>query len=118
LATNILYINQFPDRSADARSGKRHWVVRLHPQQARWGYGLIALLAYGWLIAAIALGKLPGVAVIALPTAILSACAARDLLRWSQQPAQLTLAIKSTIAAALSHGVLLGASLLLAPGKS
>lgn len=115
LATNILYINQFPDRSADAHSGKRHWVVRLQPEHARWGYVLIALLAYGWLIGAIALGGLPGATAIALPTAILSALAARDLLRWAQHPAKLASAIKLTIAAALSHGMLLSAGLLLLP---
>jgi 1,4-dihydroxy-2-naphthoate octaprenyltransferase len=115
LATNILYINQFPDRSADAHSGKRHWVVRLQPEHARWGYVLIAMLAYGWLMGAIALGRLPTATAIALPTAIVSALAARDLLRWAQQPAKLASAIKLTIAAALSHGMLLSASLLLLP---
>lgn len=29
LVTNLLSINQFPDRSADEKAGKRHWVVRL-----------------------------------------------------------------------------------------
>ncbi len=115
LATNILYINQFPDRSADARSGKRHWVVRLQPQHARWGYVSIAVLAYGWLVGAIALGRLPAATAIALPTAILSARAARDLLRWAHQPAKLASAIKLTIVAAISHGMLLSASLLLSP---
>jgi 1,4-dihydroxy-2-naphthoate octaprenyltransferase len=38
LVTNILYMNQFPDRAADAAAGIRHWVVRLAPEQARWGY--------------------------------------------------------------------------------
>ena len=34
LVTNLLFINQFPDRAADAASGKRHWVVRLAPASA------------------------------------------------------------------------------------
>ncbi len=42
LVSNVLYINQFPDRKADAAAGKRHWVVRLAPEQARWGYVVLA----------------------------------------------------------------------------
>ncbi len=37
LVTNILYINQFPDREADRASGKLHWVARLQPATAAWG---------------------------------------------------------------------------------
>jgi 1,4-dihydroxy-2-naphthoate octaprenyltransferase len=45
LVVNILYINQFPDRMADAAAGKRTVIVRLGPEAARWGYLAIALLA-------------------------------------------------------------------------
>lgn len=36
LVTNILYINQFPDRRADEAAGKRHWVVVFGASRARW----------------------------------------------------------------------------------
>jgi 1,4-dihydroxy-2-naphthoate octaprenyltransferase len=39
--TNLLYINQFPDRKADLHAGKLHWVARVQPRVARWGYVLI-----------------------------------------------------------------------------
>ncbi len=100
LVTNILYINQFPDRAADAAAGKHHWVVRLPPAKARWGYALIALIAYGWLIAAVLAGWLPLLALIALVSAPLTFAAARDLLRHAGQPHQLAPAIRRTIAAA------------------
>jgi len=45
LVTNVLYMNQFPDRKADAAAGKHHWVVRLAPEQARWGYVMLAVAA-------------------------------------------------------------------------
>ena len=59
LVTNLLYINQFPDRKADTAAGKLHWVARLDVQHARWGYALIVALAYAWLLSSVALGWLP-----------------------------------------------------------
>lgn len=111
LVTNILYINQFPDRSADAAAGKHHWVVRLPPAQGRWGYTLIASVAYGWLIAAVLAGWLPLTSLIALLSAPLTFAAARDLLRYAEQPRQLAPAIRRTIAAASAHGGLMAAAL-------
>ena len=47
LVTNILYINQFPDRKADEAAGKHHWVVRLGAERAVYGYAAIGIAAYG-----------------------------------------------------------------------
>lgn len=111
LVTNILYINQFPDRAADAVAGKHHWVVRLPPKQGRWGYALIALVAYCWLVAAALAGWLPLTSLIALLSAPLTFAAARNLLKYAEQPRQLAPAIRRTIAAASAHGGLMAAAL-------
>lgn len=113
LATNLLYINQFPDRAADAASGKWHWVARLDVRRARWGYAGIVLLAYGGLIMLVVFTVLPTAALAGLLSAPLSFGAARQLLRYADQPGQLTGAIKLTIAAMLLHGVLLALALIL-----
>jgi len=113
LVTNLLYINQFPDRRADTAAGKLHWVARLDVRQARWGYVLIVVLAYTWLLAAVALGWLPMLALVALMALPLSIKAARLLLRHAAQPQQLGDAIKLTIAAMMAHGVLLSLGLLI-----
>ena len=55
LAAALLYINQFPDREADAQAGKRHWVVRLPPVWARRVYPL--LTGAGWLVALLAISR-------------------------------------------------------------
>ena len=113
LVANLLYINQFPDRKADTAAGKLHWVARLEVRQARWGYMLVAALAYTWLLLSVALGWLPQFALLAMLALPLSLKAARLLLRHAAQPQQLGGAIKLTIAAMLAHGVLLSFGLLL-----
>lgn len=112
LAANLLYINQFPDRSADISAGKLHWVARLEVTQARSGYVLIGALAYGWLTLCVVLGWLPSFALLALLALPLSLKAARQLWLYSAEPQQLAGAIKLTIAAMLLHGALLSLALL------
>jgi 1,4-dihydroxy-2-naphthoate polyprenyltransferase len=107
LVTNILYINQFPDREADAAAGKRHWVVRLAPDQARWGYLLLVVLAHSWLIGAVLTHELPWTTLIALASVIPATVAARGLFQNYAAPQQLAPAIRATIGAATLHGLLL-----------
>ena len=113
LVTNLLYINQFPDRTADTAAGKLHWVARLPVQQARWGYVLIVALAYAWLLSSVLLGWLPMFALLALLALPLSVQAARLLLRHAAHPQQLGDAIKLTITALMAHGALLSVGLIL-----
>ena len=107
LVANVLYINQFPDVKADAAAGKNTLVVRLGVSQARWGYVVIAALAYGWPLSMVLLGELPKAALIALLPAAASTVAARHLWSRAGQPAELTPALKLTILAASTHGLLL-----------
>jgi len=113
LVTNLLYINQFPDRKADTAAGKLHWVARLDVQHARWGYVLIVVLAYVWLMLSVLSGWLPLLALLALLALPLSVKAARQLLRHAAQPQQLGDAIKLTIAAMMAHGGLLALALFI-----
>ncbi len=118
LVANLLYINQFPDRTADTAAGKLHWVARLQVQQARWGYVLIVALAYIWLLVSVVLGWLPVLVLIALFAVPLSVQAARLLLRHAAQPQQLGDAIKLTIAAMMVHGALFSLALILSKGNT
>lgn len=113
---NILFINQFPDRSADALAGKRTVVVRLGPMRARWGYGVIAGLGYGSLLLGMTLGALPMWCALGLATVPLTVKAAACLLRNAAEPAALLPAIQQTILAANVHGVLLCLALMLSLG--
>jgi len=112
LATNLLYINQFPDRRADIAAGKMHWVARLGVRNACWGYVLIVLMAYVWLLANVFFGRLPMSALLAFLALPLSIKAMLLLFRDAAQPQKLTGAIKLTIGAMMLHGALLSLGLV------
>jgi 1,4-dihydroxy-2-naphthoate polyprenyltransferase len=107
LVTNLLYINQFPDRKADAIAGKRHLVVRLSSAQAVWIYPLLALLAGVWLFYFMSIGDLPMLALVSTIPLIFSLRATLFLHQFATMPAKLKPAIQLTLAAMLSHALLL-----------
>jgi 1,4-dihydroxy-2-naphthoate octaprenyltransferase len=114
LATNLLYINQFPDRNADIAAGKLHWVARMQTAHARWVYVLLVALANLWTLLAVLSGWLPLPALMALLAFPLSAQASRLLVLHSAQPQRLDGAIRLTIAALLLHGLLMSLGLSVA----
>lgn len=107
LATNLLYINQFPDRKADALADKRNLVVRLPLSAAVWGYLLLMVSALLWVAMMIGVGKLPMLAIISTLPLLFSLRAFLLLRQFAAQPAQLLPAIKLTLASMLSHALLL-----------
>ena len=113
LTANLLYINQFPDRKADIQAGKLHWVARLDPQTARWGYILIAGLAWLVFVVLVMVGLLPVTALVAMLPAILTFKAGNILIKHANHPQELTPAIQMTILAMLTHGALLSIVLVL-----
>ena len=113
LTTNILFINQFPDREADRQAGKHHWVVRLTPERAAQVYGWIAFAAAAWLAGLVALDRLPVLALVSLAGVAPVVPAWRYLKRFCSQPRELAPAIKATILAAHLHAILLAVALIL-----
>lgn len=113
LTTNILYINQFPDRQADLAAGKRHWVARLAPEQAAQGYRLVLILAAAWLLGITVAQSLPSPALVAALGMLPALAAASELRAHAAQPQHLAPAIRKTIAAAHLHALLLAGVLAL-----
>ncbi len=111
LATNLLYINQFPDVKADGAAGKRTMIVRLGPRRAAWGYLLIGALAYGALLVEALAGWVPWAALAALLPAAFTFRAGRVLLAHAETPSRLLPGIQMTILAAISHGTLMALAL-------
>ncbi len=111
LVTNILYINQFPDRAADILAGKRHWVARLEPAVAARGYWLIMMLSASALIGLVFTYPLPVLALVPLLALVPALKAGRILSSHAHEPARLVPALQMTIVAAHVQPVLLAAVL-------
>lgn len=111
LTTNILFINQFPDREADQRAGKHHWVVRLSLERAVRVYALIALAAGVVLLILVMLRLVPNLALLSLAGLVPALFAWRSLKENCAQPSQLAPAIRATILAAHLHAILLAVTL-------
>lgn len=107
LVTNVLYINQFPDREADRLAGKWHWVVRLESSIAARGYWLILLMAVAGLVAAVVAGMLPALALVSLAGVLPALMAGRLLTAHAAEPARLVPPIQMTILAAHLQPVIL-----------
>jgi 1,4-dihydroxy-2-naphthoate octaprenyltransferase len=111
LVTNILYINQFPDRAADILAGKRHWVARLEPAVAARGYWLILGLSVAVLLWLVGSHRLPGLALLSLLAVPPAIKAGLILSRHAHEPSRLLPALQMTIAAAHLQPVILAAVL-------
>jgi 1,4-dihydroxy-2-naphthoate octaprenyltransferase len=112
LVTNILYINQFPDRNADIQAGKLHWVARMEPRVAARGYWLILLaaaLVQVWLVVS---GWLPVLALISLLALLPAVKAGQVLSEHAAEPARLAPALQMTVVAAHLQPVLLAVVLV------
>lgn len=107
LVTNLLYINQFPDRNADAQAGKRNLVVRLPLGLAVWGYLILALLALLWMLLMVWLRELPALAIVSVLPIFFSLIAFGQLKQCAAASAKLRVPIQLTLASMLGHALLL-----------
>ena len=113
LLMNILLLNQFPDREADAASGKHHWVVRYGVDKAANLYLLVVIVSMVLLIGMVLLEILPGAALLGMLPQGIALRAALQVQEFKHQPQQLETAIKMTIGSAVLHGALLSLALWL-----
>ena len=113
MAMAILLINEFPDRDADSRAGKRNLIVRLGTRHGRWPYALALLWAALLPPLLVQTGCLPTTALLAPVALLIALPALRCLWHHAEQPARLAPAIRATISATLAYGVLMTIGLAL-----
>jgi len=114
LITNVLFINQFPDREADRAVGKDHWVVRLGKKKAAKVFAFLVAAVYISVALGILLGVLPRASVITFLTMPISLKSVVVTLREYDHSPMLRSAQALTILTHLSTGLLLSLSYYLA----
>ncbi len=103
----ILYVNEVPDRSGDARAGKRTLPVRLPQAAVINGYVLAAAAAFGTIVVGVALGLLPIPALLTLLAVPLAGRVRDGLNRYYEQPYGLMAVMAVNIRVHLYVGILL-----------
>lgn len=68
LVSNLLLLNQFPDVEADASVSRRHLPIAIGREKSSLIYAALVLDAYAALVAAVAFGVLPYMALLGLAT--------------------------------------------------
>lgn len=113
LVANVLFINQIPDRIADATAGKRTLIVRHGTSIALIGSLLLYTLATTIMLIGVTLKILPLLATIAFLAAVPAKIALCALMTNPVDLWQLGRVIRSTIISALLFGSGLSAGLLI-----
>jgi 1,4-dihydroxy-2-naphthoate octaprenyltransferase len=83
LVSNLLLLNQFPDKEADASIGRRHYPITLGRRTAAYIYTLFLALAYLSIVTGVVLKLLPPLALLGLLTVVIALPAARTAIRRS-----------------------------------
>ncbi len=81
LTANLLFLNEFPDREADERGGRRHLVIALGREGARFLYVALIIVAYLLIVMGVVTGMMPWMTLIGLGTVMFGWKAAKGALK-------------------------------------
>lgn len=107
LIAAVLYINEFPDYTADKQVGKTTWVVRLGRERAVALYALMMLGVYLSIGLGVAIKALPPSTLLGLITLPLSLRGIQYTRKYHSQPFDLVPANALTVTSHLATGLLL-----------
>ena len=110
----VLYVNEVPDRPADAAAGKRTLPVRFSKTAIVRAYEGAVVLAFGLIVLFVAVGELPWPTLVALLAAPLALPVRRALWEHYESPYALMPAMAKNIQLHLATGLLLIAGYVIA----
>jgi 1,4-dihydroxy-2-naphthoate octaprenyltransferase len=90
LTATLLFLNEFPDREADEKGGRRHLVIALGRGSARYLYVVLIGASYLCIVIGVLTRMMPVFTLIGLATIILGWKAARGAWRYHSDLNQLT----------------------------
>jgi 1,4-dihydroxy-2-naphthoate octaprenyltransferase len=114
LITNVLFINQFPDREADLAVGKNHWVVRLGKKKAMKVFVVLVSAVYISVALGVLMKILPVFSLITFCTIPINLKGVMVAMREYENSPKLKPAQALTILSHATTGLLLSLSFYLA----
>jgi 1,4-dihydroxy-2-naphthoate octaprenyltransferase len=109
----VLYVNQVPDRPADAKAGKNTIVVRLSKEKIVAGYDLSMVATYVLIVVGAVAGIMPIWTLLGLVTIPLAFKVHKGLASHYEHPYELMAAMGTNIMVHLATGLLLSAGYLI-----
>lgn len=82
LTSNLLFLNEFPDREADRKGGRRHLVISLGKKDASYLFVILLATSYLCILIGVLTKMMPVVTLIGLGTVIFGWKAARGALKY------------------------------------
>jgi 1,4-dihydroxy-2-naphthoate octaprenyltransferase len=89
LTGTLLFLNEFPDREADERGGRRHLVITLGRKSARYLYVILIGASYLCIVVGVLTRMMPAITLIGLGTVVVAWKAARGTWRYHNDLDQL-----------------------------
>jgi 1,4-dihydroxy-2-naphthoate octaprenyltransferase len=89
LVSDLLLLNQFPDREADRSVGRKHLLIVWGPRRSSVVYGLFLAGAYVAILVGVSIGQLPKLSLLGLLTLPLAIFTAIGAYRYAENTPQL-----------------------------
>jgi 1,4-dihydroxy-2-naphthoate octaprenyltransferase len=112
LVNNLLLLNQYPDRDADARAGRRHFLIAFGVRAGNLAYGSFLIAAYATIVLLILGGYLPRMGALALAPAALSVFSLAGAMKHGTRIGAHPRYLGANAAAAVLTPLLIGMTLL------
>ena len=111
LVNNLLLLNQYPDIQADRSIGRNHFPIAFGTRISSYVYSIFFISAYSTILIGIYYGYFPGLSLIALLPAALSAYAFKGALKHAGNIGTHTQYLGANVGATLLTPLLLGISI-------
>ncbi|MEW6374251.1 MAG: prenyltransferase [Thermodesulfobacteriota bacterium] len=97
LTANLLFLNEFPDREADQRGGRKHLVITMGKRDARYLFVALIIVSYLCIIIGVLTKMMPVIALIGLGTTGFGWKAAKGALKYYNDTNQLVPALGANV---------------------
>ena len=97
LTANLLFLNEFPDTEADLKGGRRHFVIALGKEGARFLFVILIVASYVCIAVGVVTKMMPVMTLIGLGTMVFGWKAARGALKYYDDTAHLVPALGANV---------------------